>query len=111
MKKKLTAIIITLTMTLSCFVPVYAASPDDSRTDLVAAADEDTESADISVVEELPEDIADGPGESYEEEVPETEAADPTEDEAQEMDEDATLGLLGTCDQQGGREHPGYRQK
>ena len=88
MKKKLTAIIITLTMTLSCFVPVYAASPDDSRTDLVAAADEDTESADISVVEELPEDIADGPGESYEEEVPETEAADPTEDEAQEMESD-----------------------
>ena len=46
MKKKLTAIILTLTMMLSCLVPVYAEDVDSLGENLVAHSD--TESSDNS---------------------------------------------------------------
>lgn len=78
MKKKLTAIILTLTMMLSCLVPVYAEDIDVQSESLVSHSD--TESSDISDLYDLPADIADTVSESYEEETPETEAAVPGAD-------------------------------
>ena len=81
MKKKLTAIIITLTMMLSCLVPAYADDLDASHDELVAAADTESEGIGLAAADELPANIADSIGESYEEEVPEMDAALPGEDE------------------------------
>ena len=81
MKKKLTAIIITLTMMLSCLVPAYAQDIDAPGTEMVSNADTDMESTDISDVDELPADIADSVIESVEEDDSEAEAALPEESE------------------------------
>ena len=81
MKKKLTAIIITLTMMLSCLVPAYADDLDASHDELVAATDTESEGTGLAAADELPANIADSIGESYEEEVPEMDAALPGEDE------------------------------
>jgi hypothetical protein len=78
MKKKLTAIILTLTMMLSCLVPVYAEDMDAMGENLVSHSD--TESTDDSDMYDLPADIADTISESDEEETSETEAALPGED-------------------------------
>ncbi len=81
MKKKLTAIIITLTMMLSCLVPAYADDLDAFNDELVAAAGTESEGTGLAAADELPANIADSIGESYEEEVPEMDAALPGEDE------------------------------
>ena len=78
MKKKLTAIILTLTMMLSCLVPAYAEDMDAMGENLVSHSD--TESTDDSDMYDLPADIADTISESDEEETSETEAALPGED-------------------------------
>ncbi|MBR3169751.1 MAG: RICIN domain-containing protein [Lachnospiraceae bacterium] len=87
MKKKLTAILVTLTMILSCLVPAYAADYDVPRAD-IAAADTWTEQTGASDMDELPADIAENIGEYYEEEAPETEAANPEEANAPETESD-----------------------
>ena len=78
MKKKLTAIIITLTMMLSCLVPAYAEDMNAMGENLVSHSD--AESTDVSDMYDLPADVADTISESDEEEVSETEAALPGED-------------------------------
>ena len=78
MKKKLTAIILTLTMMLSCLVPAYAEDMDAMGENLVSHSD--TESTDDSDMYDLLADIADTISESDEEETSETEAALPGED-------------------------------
>ena len=69
MKKKLTAIIITLTMMLSCLVPAYAEDMNAMGENLVSHSD--AESTDVSDMYDLPADVADTISESDEEETSE----------------------------------------
>ena len=87
MNKKLTAIIITLTMMLSCFVPAYAQDVDISGTDVVSLDDTEFESTGISEIDELP---ADSVSEIIEEEESEAEAYDPTDDMSGEMESNSS---------------------
>ena len=64
-------------MMLSCLVPAYAQDIDAPGTEMVLNSDTDTESTDISDVDELQADIADSVIESFEEDDSEAEAALP----------------------------------
>ena len=88
MKKKLTAIILIMAMMLSCLVPAYAQDIDAPYTEIAADTDTETGSTGISDADELPADIVDSIGETYEEDASETEAALPKDEDAQDAEAD-----------------------